>query len=86
MHRYLSPQRSLEDLEKEARNLLHQVRGGNVDAIARWHSVDPEAGPFPPSIADVRYLIAREYGFNSWHKLKDRLKGAGPLARAAGAP
>jgi hypothetical protein len=49
------------------------MRQGDAFALARWHSLDPldpEAGTFQPRIADVQYLVAREYGFGSWQKLK----------------
>jgi hypothetical protein len=71
MRLFLPAKPFLKDIEKEARNLLHQMRQGDAVALARWHSLDPEAGTFQPRIADVQYLIAREYGFGSWQKLKD---------------
>lgn len=71
MYRFLPAKPFLKDIEKEARNLLHQMCQGDAVALARWHSLDSEAGTFRPRIADVQYLIAREYGFGSWQKLKD---------------
>lgn len=70
MRRFLSAKTFLKDIEKEARNLLRQMRQGDAVALARWHSLDPEAGTFQPRIADVQYVVAREYGFGSWQKLK----------------
>jgi hypothetical protein len=70
MSRFLSSKLFLKDIEKEVRNLLHQMRQGDAVALARWHSLDPESGAVQPRIADVQYLVAREYGFRSWQKLK----------------
>lgn len=70
MGRLLPAKPILKNIEKEVRNLLHEMRQGDAVALARWHSLDPEAGRFQPRIADVQYLVAREYGFLSWQKLK----------------
>jgi hypothetical protein len=70
MCRFLPAKPFLKDIEKEVRNLLHEMRQGDAVALARWHSLDPEAGRFQPRIADVQYLVAREYGFGGWQKLK----------------
>jgi hypothetical protein len=73
MLRSLRLNSNLEAIEKEARHLLHSVCRGNAAAIARWHSVDPEARTGQPRTADIQYLIAREYGFSSWQNLKKRI-------------
>jgi hypothetical protein len=70
MGRLLPAKPILKDIEKEVRNLLREMRQGDAVALGRWHSLDPEAGRFQPRIADVQYLVAREYGFVSWRKLK----------------
>ena len=70
MRRFLPAKTFLKDIEKEARNLLHQIRQGDAAALTRWYSLDLEAATFQPRIADVQYLVAREYGFGSWQKLK----------------
>jgi hypothetical protein len=70
MYRFLPAKPILKDIEKEVRKLQHEMRQGDAVALARWHSLDPEAGRFQPRIADVQYLVAREYGFMSWQKLK----------------
>ena len=75
MRRSLSANLFLKDIEKEVRDLLHQMRQGDAVALGRWHSLDPESGAFQPRIADVQYLVAREYGFRSWQKLKTTMAG-----------
>lgn len=64
---------NLADIEKRVRHLQHQVRRGNVLAVARWYSLDSEARSGPPRKADIQYVVARELGFTSWQSLKDRL-------------
>jgi hypothetical protein len=73
MRRFLPLNPTLEAIENEARHLLREVCRGNTTAAGRWHSLDPEARGFKPTRADIRYVIAREYGFKSWQSLKDRL-------------
>jgi hypothetical protein len=70
MYRFLPAKPILKDIEKEVRKLQHEMRQGDAVALARWHSLDSEAGRFQPRIADVQYLVAREYGFVSWQQLK----------------
>jgi hypothetical protein len=73
MYRSLPVESKLEEVEKEARKLLHEVRRGNPVAVARWHSLDSEARTLQARTADMQYLIAREYGFKSWRNLKECL-------------
>ena len=74
MDRSLPLHPNLEAIEKEARHLLHEVRRGSAAAVARWHSLDPEALTGQPRMADMQYLIAREYGFSSWQSMKASLQ------------
>lgn len=64
---------NLKDIEEQVRHALHQVRRGDVVAVARWYSPDSEARARQPRKADIQYVIAREHGFKSWQSLKDRL-------------
>jgi hypothetical protein len=73
MMRPLSSQRNLEPFEKEARNLLHDLRRSDATAVQRYFSIDPLAGDFQPGLADAQYVVAREYGFRSWQELKQRV-------------
>lgn len=69
---------SLTDVEAQVRHLLHQVRRGDARAVARWYSLDPEARSGQPRKTDIQYVIAREHGFRSWQRLKDRLNEPEP--------
>ena len=74
MSRSLPSQRNFEDIRKEARELLHDLRQRDIAAIRRHCSLDNEAGRFPARLADAQYIVAREYGYRSWQKLKQRLE------------
>ena len=74
MSRSLPSRRHFEDIRKEARELLHDLRRWDAAAIKRQYSVDSEAGKFPARLADAQYTVAREYGYRSWQKLKQRLE------------
>jgi hypothetical protein len=74
MCRSLPFQRNLEDISKEARELLHDLRRWDAAALRRHYSLDCEAGKFPARLADAQYVVAREYGYGSWQKLKQRLE------------
>jgi hypothetical protein len=76
MCRSLLPHQKLEDLKQEARSLLHDLRTRDAAAVARYLSLDPLADMFQPRLADAQYLIAREYGCQSWEKLKECLDGS----------
>jgi len=74
MSRSLPSQRNLEDIRKEARELLHGLRRWDAAALRRHYSLDCEAGGFHARLADAQYIIAREYGYRSWQKLKQSLE------------
>ncbi len=74
MSRSLPSQRNFEEIRKEARELLHDLRRRDASALTRHYSLDCEAGKFPARLADAQYIVAREYGYRSWQKLKQRLE------------
>ena len=74
MSRSLPPDPSLEQLRKQAKDLLRQYRAGDaaVEAVLRTHKpqiTDPQ-GSNPATLADAQFALAREHGFASWPKLK----------------
>lgn len=77
MHATLALQSSVEEIRNKARQLLSDLRRRDVAAIARCQSLDPQVDPFLATLADVRYLLARKYGYNSWRKLIERLDRTG---------
>ena len=76
MTRILNPRRNLFALEREARELLHDLRRMDPKAIQRYSSLDPLEWNSQPGLADTRYVVAREYGFKSWQELKQRVFSA----------
>lgn len=64
---------NLKKVEGQVRQVLHQVRRGDVLAVARWYSLDSEAGSGPPRKADIQYVVGRKLGFKSWQSLKEQL-------------
>ena len=60
---------SLEQLRKQAKDLLRSHRAGEEDARARIDAYHP--GPqHPLKLSDAQLVIAREYGFPSWPRLR----------------
>lgn len=64
---------SLEQLRKQAKELLQSFRAGAPGAAQRFRETIPRfASPTPPDdapLADAQFVIAREYGFRSWADL-----------------
>jgi hypothetical protein len=79
---------SLEHLKYQARDLLNALNQANAQAVARvrefhpkfTHTTEAEIRGMKLSLADAQLVIAREYGFDSWPKLKHHVEG---LARTA---
>jgi len=64
---------SLENLRKQAKDLLRDVRAGDAAALARVREFHtrPDAAR---GLADAQLVVARGYGFPSWAKLKHHLE------------
>ncbi len=87
MSKYLPPYPSLESLHNQAKQLLKGYRGGSASARRRIQSLHPRFSPgSPPEVsvrlADAQLVIAREYGFDSWPKLKRRVEALCALSTA----
>jgi ankyrin repeat protein len=79
--RNLPPDPSLEQQKKQAKELLHALRAGDVDARARFRRHLPDKPRL--TLADAQLVLAREYGFESWARLKAHIEehaGAGAVA------
>jgi hypothetical protein len=57
----------LDDLKKEARQLLHSLHRRDAAAVRRYHSIDKLAGLAQPRLDDAQYVVARERVYGSWH-------------------
>jgi ankyrin repeat protein len=80
--RRLTEQPSLEQLRKQAKELLQEFRSGAPSAIAEVHRFEhiPDKNSF--ALNDAQRVLARAYGFASWPKLKAFVDGAN-IARFA---
>jgi len=58
---------SLVQLRKQAKELLQRLRNGDPSAINRLRQYKPNVSN--PILADAQFVLAREYGFESWPKL-----------------
>src|SRR6516225_7974029 len=91
MKRQLPARPNLDQLKRQARDLLNAHRAGDEDAVRRIRASHPRLSQ--ASEADVRsarftlsgaqLVIAREYGFVSWPKLKEYVEKAGPQSSDA---
>lgn len=81
MSKPLPARPDLEQLRKQAKDLLKSFKSGNPDALRRYRENHPdlsakteaEVRSPPVSLADAQLVIAREFGFASWPKLKDHV-------------
>jgi hypothetical protein len=77
---------SLEQLRKQARELLRAVQAGTDTAIQRVRLVSPRwcdpAAAHDLTLADAQHVVAREYGFESWAKLVRHVEAINPQGLA----
>src|SRR5258708_1882699 len=73
---------SLEQLRKQAKELLRQYRAGETTALERFRAASPRRDDHGVSqsvaLADAQFVIAREYGFETWAKLKHHVEALRP--------
>jgi hypothetical protein len=73
---------SLEQLSKQAKELLRKYRTGERAALDRFRAAAPRPADSAPSheanLADAQFVIAREHGFESWVKLKHHIEAIRP--------
>ncbi len=78
--RRLSDRPSLEQLRKQAKDLLAGYRAGDEAAAARFAAVVPRLADPDRAVravlADAQFVVAREHGFASWARLKARVADA----------
>src|SRR5712692_6493016 len=74
MSRELPAKANLEHLREQAKDLLRKVRQGDAVAIESVRSHVSLSAPASVKLADVQHVIARDYGFSSWPKLKEHVE------------
>jgi ankyrin repeat protein len=82
--RRLPQQPNLEQLKKQAKELLEQYRAGDSSAVAEIHQFERKPAPESFALNDAQRVLARAYGYESWPKLKAFVDGA-TIARFADA-
>ena len=65
----------LDQLKRQAKELLESFRNGEEDASAEVHAHYHDADPRTFALHDAQLVIARAYGFESWQKLKGFVDG-----------
>jgi ankyrin repeat protein len=74
--RTLAAHPDLDQLRRQAKELLTAFRAGDPDAVAevraRYHDADPDGF----ALHDAQLVLARSLGFDSWPKLKAYVDGA----------
>ena len=68
----------IEHLKKQAKSLLRDARANKPGAVERFRNLNLKGAP---KLSDAQHAIAREYGFESWPRLKENLDSL--TARAA---
>ena len=75
----LPPRPSLEQLRKQAKDLLKDFRAGDGTAVARVQTVLPRlSDPADFALADAQFVLAREYGFHDWAALAHHVDTVNP--------
>jgi hypothetical protein len=66
---------SLEQLHKLAKELLRQARSGDSGAADRFRRAGSRTDDLQAAtLADAQFVLAREYGFESWARLKHHIE------------
>ena len=73
--RTLRERPDLDQLKRQAKELLAAFRGGKPDVSAEVHAHYRSADPAVFELHDAQLVIARAYGFESWPKLKAYVDG-----------
>jgi hypothetical protein len=72
MTRRITPQTTLDNLKKEAKHWLNELRANDAESRARFERAYENA-PANPALRDVQHALAREYGLPGWSALKQAL-------------
>src|SRR5215813_1392735 len=65
----------LNQLKRQAKELLKAFLGGQPDAVAEVNAHYRGADPASFALHDAQLTLARAYGFDSWPKLKAYVDG-----------
>jgi ankyrin repeat protein len=72
---------NLDQLKRQAKDLLRSARDGDCDALARFRllpafaaSTDADLTHRALALHDAQSVVAREHGFDSWNALRDHVE------------
>ena len=74
--RRLPDEPNLEQLRKQARELLERYRAGEQAAVSEVERFERLPRPASFALHDAQRVLARAYGFQSWSRLKGFVDGA----------
>jgi ankyrin repeat protein len=74
---------SLEHLRKQAKDLLRDYRAGDAGAAGRVRAVIRRDATRGLALADAQFVVAREYGFQSWAALAQHVERVNPTQATA---
>ena len=79
--RHLPERPDLEQLKRQAKDLVRAARDHDPAALSRFRSLPAYAKASDDALAraelalhDAQSVIAREYGFDSWNRLRERVE------------
>ena len=64
---------NLKLINDQAKNFLQDFHHGNALALTHYSLFDSRHDSPDPRLADAQHMIAREYGYASWRKLKQHV-------------
>ncbi len=73
--RRLSARPDLQQLKRQAKELLDAYRAGGSSALAEVNRFYRDANPATFALHDAQLVLARNYGYGSWPKLKAYVDG-----------
>jgi ankyrin repeat protein len=73
--RTLSPRPDLDQLRRQAKELLDAFKAGEPRVSAEVHTHYRNAVPNTFALSDAQLVLARAYGFDSWPRLKSHVEG-----------
>jgi ankyrin repeat protein len=71
---------NLEQLRKQAKDLLKAFRAQEADAVAEVERFERQPDPTEFTLSDAQRVLARAYGFASWTRLKLHVEGVNAAA------
>ena len=75
MTRRITPQTTIDNLKKEAKRWLKELRANDAAARARLDKAVPDA-PAQPVLREVQHALAREFDYPGWTQLVNALGSA----------